>query len=93
MGGTELDPKLVDGIESINGIETVAPFIDFQTTLKGDFSEPVIALIRGVSPQIRDSDPVLARHLSLESGQFNLDKKGTIVLGAELALSQGLFSR
>ncbi|MDC7223017.1 MAG: ABC transporter permease [Spirochaetales bacterium] len=73
------------------GIETAVPFIDFQTTLRGEYSEPGVALIRGLPPNSYESDPDLAAHLTLESGAFDLDEPGSIVLGAELAMSQGVF--
>ncbi len=89
--GEELSPEDLAILEALTGIERVEPLVDFQTTLRGEYGEPDIALIRALAPEARDRDHALAAHLSVESGSFDIARPGTIVLGSELALSQGIF--
>lgn len=89
--GGPIDQDVLERVSSVRGIEAVLPFIDFQTTLKGDFGDPAITLVRGLPPEALETDPSLARHLAVESGRFDLVRPGTIVLGAELAMGQGIF--
>lgn len=91
QGGEELSPEMIEELKSLKGINAMVPFIDFQTTIKGEHGEPGISLIRGLPPQALEEDEALAMHLSIESGSFDLTSPRTIVLGAELALNQGVF--
>jgi lipoprotein-releasing system permease protein len=89
--GGEIAGEELQAVGSISGIKAVVPFTDFQTTIRGEFSEPAVALVRGLPPDARERDPDLAAHLEIDSGKFDISRKGTIVLGAELALNQGIF--
>jgi lipoprotein-releasing system permease protein len=89
--GEPLDSEDLDDLSQLKGVNVVVPFIDFQTTLRGEYSEPDVALIRAVPPETREKDSSLASHLTIEAGDFDLSQPGTIVLGAQLALSQGVF--
>jgi len=89
--GKVLSPDELSSVENLPGIKAVVPFTDFQTTIRGEFSEPAVALVRGLPPDARERDPDLAAHLEVDSGEFDISRKGTIVLGAELALNQGIF--
>ena len=89
--GAELSPDELTAVGDLPGIKAVVPFTDFQTTIRGEFSEPAVALVRGLPPDARERDPDLAAHLEVDSGEFDISRKGTIVLGAELALNQGIF--
>ncbi|MDC7219356.1 MAG: ABC transporter permease [Spirochaetales bacterium] len=90
-GGEELSPEDWAALDGVPGITAAVPFIDFQTTLRGEYSEPDVALIRGVPIDVRETDPSFTKHLSIESGEFDLSEPGSIVLGAQLAMSQGVF--
>ena len=90
-GGEALSGEDLSRVSVMSGIRAVIPFIDFQTTVRGEFSEPSVALVRGLPPDARERDPLLAEHLSLEAGEFDLSSPRSIVLGVELALDQGVF--
>jgi lipoprotein-releasing system permease protein len=71
-------------LKEIPGVTAVLPFRELQVLLRGG-TEQQAAVIRGVPPGAPAADPALAKRLVFEEGAFDLARRGSILLGAELA--------
>ena len=85
-----IDSDILNYLENIDGVESVLPFIDIQTLIKGNFSDFEAVNIRLVPGDIADYDPVMAKQLNLVSGELTLRNKDSILLGNQLAARLGV---
>ena len=79
--GMELEQK----IRSLPGVISALQFRETSVLLRGRIASPRGALLRGLPPDALEKDRGLAEKLEIESGSFDLDSPGSIVLGSELA--------
>lgn len=86
----KIDDEIMDILNNIDGVQSVLPFIDIQTLIKGDFSDFEAVNIRSVPGNIEDYDPVMAEQLNLVQGDLKLDQDNSILLGIELAARLGV---
>ncbi|MDR0551520.1 MAG: ABC transporter permease [Spirochaetaceae bacterium] len=94
------DEALISQIQRLNGVKTAALFFETKGLLKGtggggavfssDESRQSAVLIRGLRPSTLTVDKGMAEHLEFERGGFNIERRGSILLGSELASSLGL---
>ncbi len=85
-----IDSDILNYLENIDGVESVLPFIDIQTLIKGNFSDFEAVNIRLIPGDIADYDPVMAKQLNLVSGELTLRNKDSILLGNQLAARLGV---
>ncbi|MDR0539637.1 MAG: ABC transporter permease [Spirochaetaceae bacterium] len=92
---------LVSDIQNIQGVQSAVLFLETKGLLEGvktdepgivkpNFRQQSAALIRGLRPGALLEDRGMAGKLDFEKGGFDLEQRGSILLGAELAASLGL---
>jgi lipoprotein-releasing system permease protein len=86
----ELDIETLNMLRSIDGVESVLPFVDIQTLIKGDYSGFEAVNIRLIPGDIKDYDPAMAEQLNIKGGNLNLEHNKFILLGSQLASHLGV---
>ncbi len=82
--------KTVESITELKEVQSVVPFYDMQTLIKGNYEEFEACFIRGVPHDTAEKDPGFIEQLRIEDGSFAVQEENTIVLGSELANSLGV---
>ncbi|MDR2632965.1 MAG: ABC transporter permease [Treponema sp.] len=72
-------------IRGLPGIVAVTPLREFHGLIRGNRGGPQVALIRGLPQDVLEQDRGMAEKLVFEAGSFDLSRKDSILLGAELA--------
>ncbi len=72
------------------GVEAIEPLYEAQTLLATPSGRQAASLVRAVSPDILRTDAGFARELRIVSGEFDLSRPDSIVLGSELARQLGV---
>ena len=85
-----IDDEVLYLLNNIDGVQSVLPFVDIQTLIKGDFSDFEAVNIRSVPGNIEDYDPIMSKQLNLVNGELNLKKDNSILLGNQLAARLGV---
>ena len=85
LEGLEVPASFDEDLRAVPGVLSVLPFEEVNVLLRGRYSNPRGALVRGVPPRALEMDPGLAAKLEIEDGFFDLYDPLGIVLGAELA--------
>ncbi len=86
----EPEDNILTVLRSIDEIETVLPFMDIQTLIKGEFTDYEAVNIRAVPGNIREYDPSMADQLQIIAGSEDLDSSNSIILGNQLAQRLGV---
>jgi len=79
------ETELIENIRSLPDVLSVLPFHELNVLIRGRQTSSRGALIRGVPHNALELDRGLANRLEIESGFFDLESSGSVVLGAELA--------
>ncbi|MFO8063520.1 MAG: ABC transporter permease [Spirochaetota bacterium] len=77
-------------LENVRGVGSAIPFHEIQTLARGFYSEPESVALRGLPADVLARDPGFAESLEVVSGSFDLERPGTVVLGAELSRMLGV---
>ncbi len=70
---------------SVQGIEAVVPFREFQALGRGRRPGQQAVLVRGLPEDAIEQDTSMASRLEFEEGSFDLSSNGSVLLGTELA--------
>ncbi len=91
-GQENIDQFLLESFCAVpdRGIVAVEPFYEAQTLMASDTGRQSAALVRGVSPNIMQTDGGFAKEVRMVSGSFDLRNDDAIVLGSELARRLGV---
>jgi lipoprotein-releasing system permease protein len=72
-------------IASVAEVTAAVPFREFHGILQNTQGAQQAAVIRGVPPDVLETDPGMAGKLTFESGSFDLEEEQAVLLGSELA--------
>jgi len=86
----EINNDTLETLQGIEGVESVLPFIDIQTLIKGDYSGFEAVNLRSVPGNIETYDSSMAEQLNLIEGEIELTNKDSILLGLQLASRLGV---
>ena len=82
--------EMLDSLRRLPAVRSAVPFTEHQVIIEGRYREPRGCLIRGLPADVPGLDPSFFQTLELVSGEFTLDRPGTIVLGVELSRHLGV---
>lgn len=88
--GGELPQDLLNSIQELDTVQSLSPFIEFQSLVRGRRKNQQSSLVRGLDSDAYAVDSGLASSLDFESGFFDLETPDSILLGAELARQLGV---
>lgn len=80
----------LERIRAFPSIRSLTIFTETQALVQGRYSQQSGALVRGVQEDILTADPGFASALTVVSGEFDVSRVGTVVLGSELARELGV---
>ncbi len=83
-------PELSATIRALPGVAAVAPVVELQTLARGFWPDAEGIVLRGVPENWLRDDTAAAEQLDIIAGVFDLERSGSVVLGAELARSMGV---
>jgi lipoprotein-releasing system permease protein len=89
LGGTPA-AGMLDSLRRLPEVRSAVPFTEHQVIIEGRYREPRGCLIRGLPAEVARLDPSFFQTLEMVSGEFALERPGTIVLGAELSRHLGV---
>ncbi|HNY15890.1 MAG TPA: ABC transporter permease [Treponemataceae bacterium] len=82
LTGTRSD---IDRIGSLPGVRSVTVFSESQALMEGKYARQEGALLRAVPENVLTVDRGFASRMQVPFGSFDISRKGTVVLGYELA--------
>lgn len=82
---TGADERLLQNMRNIEGIETVLPFRETQSLIRGGFGDYRSCVIRGIPDDAAMLDPDMMERLNVIRGDADLRGGSGIMLGSELA--------
>jgi lipoprotein-releasing system permease protein len=85
-----LSDQTVASIAETKGVQSLVPFYDMQTLIRGRYEDFEACFIRGVAKDADRKDPSFIEQLGIEEGGFRLGEANSIVMGGELANSLGV---
>lgn len=74
----------------VDGIRSIVPFTDVEGMARGYQTDISGVRFRAVPPEIMHLDDGLMHSLEISGGNFDIGRKGTVVLGLELARELGV---
>jgi lipoprotein-releasing system permease protein len=86
----DVNKETMNTLLEIEGVESVLPFMDIQTLIKGRFSDFEAVNIRAVPGNIRNYDSNMAEQLNLVDGDLEIKGSDSIILGNQLASRLGV---
>ncbi|HVP17819.1 MAG TPA: ABC transporter permease [Spirochaetia bacterium] len=89
-GPADTSESLASRIRGLPSVTAVVPFVERQALVEGPFQRARACEVRAVPPDLFSLDPVQARMLAPREGAFDLSRKGSIVIGSELAALTGV---
>ncbi|MDR0410939.1 MAG: ABC transporter permease [Treponema sp.] len=81
---------VLEDVRKVPSVSSAIPFRELHCILRGERNSQEGALIRGLSPDALEEDKGMAQRLVFEDGSFDIAKKRSILLGAELARVLGV---
>ncbi|POR01641.1 hypothetical protein AU468_07830 [Alkalispirochaeta sphaeroplastigenens] len=89
-GSPEQAEKVASRLRFLGGVRSVTVSAELQTLVRGYWAEPRGAVIRAVPPDWLAQDPGAAGQIEMVQGAFDLETRGTVVIGQQLARGLGL---
>jgi lipoprotein-releasing system permease protein len=85
-----LPDEKIQAVRNLPGMESVFPFAEVQTLIRGQYPDPQVCVLRALPENILGLDPKLEKHITMVQGTFNLSGRRTLIIGSEIARFLGV---